>query len=330
MLKSRLLKFVKEALRTKHYSYRTEQAYLKWIRRFINYYANAHPDQLDNTHIQKYLSHLANHSNIAASTQNQARAAIMFLYREVLDKAINLNSDEIDYANKPKRIPTVFSRKEALKVLQLLDGDKWLMASLLYGAGLRLMECIRLRVKDIDFEMSQVIVRDGKGAKDRATVLPARLEKPLHRQIDRVEALLENDRKSGIGGVFMPTALARKYPNAARELPWQFLFPSNRLSRDPRTGKKRRHHISDSALQRAVRIAVKQANIQKAASCHTFRHSFATHLLESGYDIRTVQELLGHSDVRTTMIYTHIVKRGGNAILSPLDMPENPPGQSAS
>ncbi len=319
MPESNLLLQVKESLRTKHYSYRTEQAYIQWIKRFILFHNKQHPEKLNNSHIQRYLSYLANTHNVAASTQNQARAAIMFLYREVLAQDVILNSDSIDYANKPKKLPTVFSREEALQVLYHLSGTKWLMASLLYGSGLRLSECIRLRVKDIDFDFNQILVRDGKGNKDRVTILPEMLKPSLKRQIDRVRALLKSDLSNDVDGVSMPDALAEKYPNAPTALKWQYLFPSRDVSRDPRSGKVLRHHVSDSALQRSVKQAIKRAGVNKAASCHTFRHSFATHLLENGYDIRTVQELLGHADVRTTMIYTHIVKRGGRAVQSPLD-----------
>jgi len=320
MPKSNLLLQVKESLRAKHYSYRTEQAYLQWIKRYILFNNKQHPADLNSNHIQRYLSNLANHHNVAASTQNQARAAIMFLYREVLDQEKILDSESIDHANKPKKLPTVFSREEARKVLNHLSGTKWLMASLLYGSGLRLSECIRLRVKDIDFDFSQILVRDGKGMKDRVTILPDSLKKPLHRQIDRIKTRLESDLSNDVHGVSLPDALAEKYPNAPTELGWQYLFPSRDVSRDPRSGKMLRHHISDSSLQRSVKQAIKRAGVNKAASCHTFRHSFATHLLENGYDIRTVQELLGHADVRTTMIYTHIVKKGGKAVQSPLDM----------
>lgn len=319
MSKSRLLAQVKNSLRAKHYSYRTEQAYIQWIKRFIMFHKKQHPEQLENTHIQDYLSFLAVRENVAASTQNQARAAILYLYREILNKDVMLDSADIDYASKPKKIPTVFSREEARTVLNHLDGIKWLMASLLYGAGLRVMECVRLRVKDIDFDFNQIVVRDGKGHKDRVTVLPESLVKPLERQIERVDAQRQSDMSNDVAGVSMPDALAEKYSNSPTQLAWQYLFPSRELSRDPRSGRKMRHHISDSALQRSVRQAIEQAGINKAASCHTFRHSFATHLLEKGYDIRTVQELLGHKDVRTTMIYTHIVKRGGHAVQSPLD-----------
>lgn len=320
MPKSNLLLQVKESLRAKHYSYRTEQAYLQWIKRYILFHNKRHPLKLKSAHLQQYLSYLANQHNVAASTQNQARAAIMFLYREVLDQEMTLDTDAIDYANKPKKLPTVFSREEALRVLNHLSGNKWLMASLLYGSGLRLSECIRLRVKDIDFDFNQILVRDGKGMKDRVTVLPDSLERPLQRQIQRVRARLESDLSNDVRGVSLPDALAEKYPNAPSSLGWQYLFPSRDVSSDPRSGKMLRHHISDSSLQRAVKQAIKRARVNKAASCHTFRHSFATHLLENGYDIRTVQELLGHADVRTTMIYTHIVKKGGKAVQSPLDM----------
>lgn len=319
MAKSRLLTQVKNALRAKHYSYRTEQSYIQWIKRFILFHNKQHPEELDSTHIQEYLSFLATEQNVAASTQNQARAAIMFLYREILDKEMLLDSEEIDFAAKPKKIPTVFSREEARAVLNHFTGNTWLMASLLYGAGLRVTECLRLRVKDIDFDLNQIIVRDGKGGKDRVTVLPKSLVKPLQRQIQRAESQLKTDLSNDVDGVSLPNALAEKYPNAATSLAWQYLFPSRDVSEDPRSGNMLRHHFSTSGLQSAVRRAIERSGVNKAASCHTFRHSFATHLLEHGYDIRTVQELLGHSDVRTTMIYTHIVKKGGRAVQSPID-----------
>ncbi|MCF7805604.1 MAG: integron integrase [Candidatus Marinimicrobia bacterium] len=325
MAKSRLLTEVKNSLRAKHYSYRTEQAYIQWIKRFILFHKKRHPENLKSSHIQDYLSFLANKQNVAASTQNQARAAILYLYREVLNQEMVLDSEEIDFAAKPKKIPTVFSREEARTVLQHMTGQTWLMASLLYGSGLRVTECLRLRVKDIDFDLNQIIVRDGKGSKDRVTILPESLVAPLRRQIARVSARRKSDLSKDVKGVSLPNALSEKYVDAATSLEWQYLFPSRDVSRDPRTGKKLRHHFSTSGLQHAVRRAVKKADVNKAASCHTFRHSFATHLLEHGYDIRTVQELLGHSDVRTTMIYTHIVKKGGRAVQSPIDVPESTP-----
>lgn len=313
-----LLDQVREVLRVQHYSYRTEQAYVQWIKRFILYHDKTHPTNLDIVDIRDYLSWLAVKRNVAVSTQNQARAAIMLLYREVLGEEISLDG-EFTPATKPKRIPTVLSGKEAKLVISHLQGEKWLMASLLYGAGLRLMECIRLRVKDLDFQMHQIIVRDGKGSKDRSTILPDTLVRPLKRQIRYVNSTLRKDIEKGYAGASLPNALAKKYPNAPTELSWQYLFPSKRSSTDPRTGKIRRHHVSDSSLQRAVKQAVEDAGIKKTASCHTFRHSFATHLLEDGYDIRTVQDLLGHQDLRTTMIYTHIIQQSGRTVRSPLD-----------
>lgn len=313
-----LLAQVRETLRVQHYSYRTEQSYIQWITRYIIYHNKVHPSYLDESDVREYLSWLAVKRRVAVSTQNQARAAIMFLYREVLEDECALEGDFV-VSRKPKKIPTVFSPEEAKKVLTHLQGEKWIMASLLYGAGLRLMECVRLRVKDIDFQMHQIIVRDGKGAKDRVTVLPDVLTQRLRQQLKYVRAVHQKDRRNGLPGVPLPNALAEKYPNASTEFIWQFLFPSRQTSKDPVTGVTRRHHLSESTLQRAVREAIKDAGINKAASCHTFRHSFATHLLEDGYDIRTVQELLGHQDLRTTMIYTHIVQQGGRAVRSPLD-----------
>ncbi len=256
--------------------------------------------------------------HVAASTQNQALSALLFLYREVLEQDLDFPIDAIR-AKKPKRLPTVLTREEVARVLVQLSGTHRLMAQLLYGSGLRLMECVRLRVKDVDFAQRQMIVRDGKGMQDRVTVLPDVLVAPLQEHVQRVKRLHDEDLARGQGSVYLPFALERKYPNADREWVWQYVFPSGRLSRDPRSGVVRRHHISESILQKAVKKAVRLSGVQKRVSCHTFRHSFATHLLENGYDIRTVQELLGHKDVRTTMIYTHVLNRGGLAVRSPLD-----------
>ena len=318
MTKKPLLERVRFELRGQQYSYRTEQAYIQWIKRYLVFHDMRRPETLDESAIREYLSWLAVRRNVAVSTQNQARAAILFLYREVLGDEYVLEGG-FTTASKPKRIPTVFTSNEARKVLACLQGDKWLMASLLYGAGLRLMECVRLRIKDLDFQMHQIIVRDGKGAKDRVTILPDTLQQPLRRQMEFVRSIFRTDAGSEFAGVSLPNALAEKYPNAPTEYKWQYLFPSRRISWDPRSGRKQRHHISDSTLQRAVKEAIRRAGVNKAASCHTFRHSFATHLLEDGYDIRTVQELLGHQDLRTTMIYTHIIQQGGRAVRSPLD-----------
>ena len=268
--------------------------------------------------IEAFLTHLAVKENVAASTQNQAFSALLFLYRDVLHKELDGPINALR-AKKPKRLPTVLTKEEVYRLLGHLSGDHLLMAKLLYGSGLRLMECLRLRVKDIDFSQYQIIVRDGKGQKDRVTMLPKSLIAPLQAHLQSVERLHQEDLARGFGSVYLPYALERKYPNADREWIWQYVFPSQRLSVDPRSGVVRRHHLDESGLQKAVRAAARAAGIPKKASCHTFRHSFATHLLENHYDIRTVQELLGHKDVKTTMIYTHVLNRGGLAVRSPLD-----------
>jgi integron integrase len=314
----KLLEQVRDEMRTRHYSYRTEQTYIHWIKQFILYHGKRHPSLLGSDEIGSFLTHLAVQRTVAASTQNQALAALLFLYRNVLH--IDLpRLENVARAKKPVRLPAVFTREEAKAVLAQLSSTKWLMASLLYGSGLRLAECLRLRVKDLDFAYHQIIVRDGKGAKDRVTVLPDVLLEPIKGHLVRVKSLHMQDLKEGFGQVKLPSALARKYPNAAREWAWQFVFPAAKRSRDPITGLTFRHHIADWVLQAAVKDAVRKAGIQKAASCDTFRHSFATHLLESGSDIRTVQELLGHKDVNTTMIYTHVLNRGGKGVRSPMD-----------
>jgi integron integrase len=269
--------------------------------------------------IEAFLTYLAVDRRVAASTQNQALNAILFLYRDVLD--VNLPwLDDVVRAKRPERIPEVLSTQEVARLLAQIDGTYKLMASLLYGSGLRLMEALRLRVKDVDFDYRQIVVRNGKGAKDRVTPLPSSLEEKLKTQIDKVVAQHREDLKAGYGSVYLPYALAEKYPNAQRELAWQYVFPSNQLSRDPHSGEKRRHHLNEKGLQQAVKLAVRRAGINKKASCHTLRHSFATHLLERGNDIRTVQELLGHKNVQTTMLYTHVLKRGGRGVISPLDV----------
>lgn len=319
MVKEKLLDKFRYAIRVRHLSYRTEQSYVSWIKQFILYHDKRHPGEMDETHVSEFLTYLAVKRNIASSTQNQALSAILFLYRHVLKKEIGWIND-VERAKKPSRIPVVFTKTEAEAILNRLEGSKWIMASLLYGAGLRLMECLRLRVKDIDFEYNQIIVRDGKGQKDRITMLPHTAKDPLDRHLGKVKAIHENDLKNGFGRVYLPYALSKKYPNANQEWGWQYVFPSTKLSKEPRTGMIMRHHIDQSVLQKAIKSAIKNAGITKHGSCHTLRHSFATHLLENGYDIRTVQELLGHKDVSTTMIYTHVLNRGGNAVRSPLDV----------
>ncbi len=314
----KILDQLREMLRLKHYSYRTEEAYVDWVRRFILFHNKRHPAEMGAPEIRAFLAHLAQERHVSASTQNQALSAILFLYREVLQKEIE--PILLSGAKRPERLPTVLTRAEVLHLIHHLSGIHKLMAQLLYGSGLRLMECVRLRVKDIDFEYRSITVRDGKGEKDRIVPLPEAVIPDLRRQIERVRLLHEEDLAAGHGEVYLPNALAEKYPNAARELIWQYLFPASKRSLDPRSGKERRHHLDPSALQRAVRQAAQKAGLQKRVTCHTLRHSFATHLLQAGYDIRTVQELLGHKDVRTTMIYTHVLQRGGMAVRSPLDM----------
>jgi integron integrase len=268
--------------------------------------------------ISRFLTHLAVDRKVAASTQNQALQGILFLYRRVLKKDLGWINN-VERAKKPVRMPVVFTSEEVNAILARLEGSKWIMASLLYGAGLRLMECLRLRIKDIDFSYNQIFVRDGKGQKDRITMLPDRVKEPLRTHLEKVKVTHDSDLKAGFGRVFLPFALKRKYPNADREWPWQFAFPASKVFKDPATGDVMRHHIHESVLQKALRSAMRSAGITKHGGCHTLRHSSATHLLGAGYDIRTVQELLGHKDVSTTMIYTHVLNRGGKAVQSPLD-----------
>jgi integron integrase len=316
--KPRLLDQVRAVIRKKGYSIRTEQAYVDWIRRFILFHGKRHPLDMDKAEIEAFLTHLAVSRDVAPSTQNQAFSALLFLYRHVLDRDLPW-LDNVTRAKKPKRLPVVLTLAEVELLLHRLSGTKWLMASLLYGAGLRLMECLRLRVQDIEFERRQIMVRCGKGAKDRVTVLPEPVVGPLRRQIERVRIIHEEDLSEGYGEVYLPFALERKYPNAATAFGWQYLFPADKLSRDPRSGKTRRHHLGENVLQRAVKQGLRSAGISKPASCHSLRHSFATHLLERGQDIRTVQELLGHKDIRTTQIYTHVMGRGAMGVKSPLE-----------
>ncbi len=317
-LEPKLLDAVRDRMRLKHYSLRTEDAYLQWIRRYILDNGKTHPRAMGGVEVEAFLTRLATKSRVAPSTQAQALSALLFLYREVL--AVDLPwMENITRAKKASRVPVVLARGEVAQVLQRMQGREWLMASLLYGSGLRLMECIRLRVKDVDFARNEITVRDGKGRKDRRTVLPAALASHLKRQCDEARTMHERDLDEGAGEAWLPYALARKYRTAARELGWQYLFPATRTSKDPLDGKTRRHHIDEKVLQRAVHAAVRAAGLLKPVTCHTFRHSFATHLLEAGADIRTVQELLGHKDVTTTQIYTHVLNRGAGGVLSPLD-----------
>lgn len=315
----RLLDQVRARLRVRHYSLRTEQAYVGWIRRFILANGKRHPRELEGRHVEAFLTGLATRGRVAASTQNQALAALLFLYRDVLQVELPW-MDSVVRAKRPRRLPVVLSQAEVRRLLTAIDERAWLMAALLYGTGIRLMECLRLRVKDLDFERGEITVRNGKGGKDRHVPLPGSLREALPAAVERVRVLHEADLAAGVGEVWLPAALERKYPNAAREFGWQYLFPSPKLSVDPRTGVLRRHHLDESVLQRAVRAARQRAGIVKPATCHTLRHSFATHLLEAGYDIRTIQELLGHKDLATTQIYTHVLNRGGLAVRSPLDL----------
>ena len=314
----KLLDQVRGKIRLKHYSIRTEQAYVDWIKRFILHFDKRHPRELGAAEVEAFLTHLAVAGNVAAATQNQAKSALLFLYREVLETELPW-LDNVERARTPKRLPVVLTREEVQGVLGRLTGTHWLIASLLYGAGLRIMEGLRLRVKDVEFSRREILVRDGKGFKDRVTMLPAALAAPLAEHLERVKALHGRDLAAGRGAVYLPYALERKYPGAARDWAWQYVFPSANLSADPRTGIERRHHLQDQAVQRAMRQAVRDAGVNKPATPHTLRHSFATHLLEGGYDIRTVQELLGHADVSTTMIYTHVLNKGGRGVTSPLD-----------
>ncbi len=315
---SRLLDQMRLALRRKHYSQSTERSYVNWVRRFILFHGKRHPRTLDTPEVEVFLTHLAARAKVAASTQNQALNALLFLYSQVLHKPLTEPIHALR-AKRRKPVPVVLSQKEVRRLLDGMQGQNQLIAQLLYGSGLRISECLRLRVKDLDFDQNQIFVHDGKGAKDRVTMLPLALIQPLHRHLRHVRAVHKRDLRKGMGNVYMPHALERKYPYVAREWIWQWVFPSRSLSTDPRSGRLRRHHRSPSALRRAIRDAARIAAIQKHVTPHTLRHSFATHLLEKGYDIRTVQELLGHKDVKTTMIYTHVLKRGGLAVRSPLD-----------
>ncbi len=313
-----LLRKVREIIRVKHYSLRTEESYSYWIREFLKFHYNRNPLYLKEPDLSRFLTYLAVQRKTAASTQNQATSALLFLYREVLQQDLEWIHN-IERAKTSFRIPIVFSRDEVRSILQQMEGTKWLMASLLYGCGLRLMECLRLRVKDIDFASRQIVVRDGKGGRDRVTILPESLNQPLQKHLDRVRTLHDSDLQEGFGTVYLPFALERKYRNAEKEWCWQYVFPSSKRSLDPRSHNTRRHHVDEAVLQRAVKNAIRLTGIQKLGSCHTFRHSFATHLLEDGCDIRTVQELLGHKDVSTTMIYTHVTLKSPKGIRSPID-----------
>jgi integron integrase len=313
-----LLEQTRDLLRLKHYSLRTERSYCDWVKRFIRFHGLRHPREMGACEVAQFLTHLARVGQVAASTQNQALSAILFLYQQVLKQEIGWIED-VERAKTPKRIPVVLTRDEVRKIFAHLQGTSRLMAGLLYGSGLRLMECVRLRVKDVDFGYARITVRDGKGAKDRVTMMPVNLAAPLQRHLEKVKVLHEQDLEDGFGEVYLPHALERKYRGATRSWAWQFVFPSARIAQDPRTGTRRRHHINENVLQVAMKKAVAESRVSKPASCHTLRHSFATHLLENGYDIRTVQELLGHKDVSTTMIYTHVLNKPGIGVRSPLD-----------
>lgn len=316
--KSALLEAVRGRCRVKHYSLRTEDAYLGWIKRFIFFHNKKNPVEMGGAEVEQFLTHLAVRGHVSPSTQNQALSAMLFLYRDVLHLQMPW-MENVVRAKRPSRLPVVLSVDEVSRVLARLDGREWLMASLLYGTGMRLMECVRLRVKDVDFERNEITVRDGKGGKDRRTVLPAKLCDPLLTQLEKVKELHREDSGEDWQGVYLPDALARKYPNASKMLGWQYFFPATRRARDPRDSQIRRHHIDEKVLQRAVSKAAQGAGIDKPVGCHTLRHCFATHLIEVGYDIRTVQELLGHKDVTTTQIYTHVLNKGGRGVRSPLD-----------
>ena len=314
----KLLDLVRETLRTKHYSYRTEQTYVDWIKRFIIFHHKRHPQAMGAEEVQAYITYLANERRLAASTQNQALSAIIFLYKYVLQKELIIPSD-ILRPGRPERLPTVLSHQEAMAVIGKMKGTPKLIVQLLYGSGLRITECLRLRVKDLDFANHQVFVRDGKGENDRATVLPDSLVEALQYQIGITRLIHQKDLKEGFGEVSLPYALAKKYPHAPKEFAWQYVFPSLNRSIDPISKRTGRHHLDVTVVQKAVRQAVLAAGLDKPVSPHTFRHTFATQLLQNGYDIRTVQELLGHKDVKTTMIYTHVLQRGAGAVKSPLD-----------
>lgn len=314
----KLLDQLRGAIRVRHYSIRTEEAYVDWVKRYIFFHNKRHPKEMGANEIAAFLSYLAIERGVSASTQNQARSALLFLYREVLAIEIAEMGDVIA-AKVSRRLPVVLTEREVRELLLQMNGTMWLVASLLYGTGMRLLEGLRLRVKDVEFSRREIIIREGKGNKDRITVLPENLIAPLQAQIEKARVLHNADLAAGLGAVYLPDAFAVKNPSAAKAWGWQYVFPSPVLSEDPRTGKTRRHHLYEQSVQKAVKNAARAAGIDKPCTPHVLRHSFATHLLQAGYDIRTVQELLGHSDVTTTMIYTHVLNRGGKGIISPLD-----------
>lgn len=315
----KLLDLVRQRLRTLHYSIRTETSYVDWVRRFILFHGKRHPKDMGAAEVESFLSHLAVAGRVSASTQNQAKSALLFLYREVLHIKLPW-LDDVTSAKRGERLPVVLTKQEVGQVLSRMSGGNALLARLLYGTGMRLMEGVRLRVKDVDFERREIVVREGKGNKDRVTMLPGGVISELRAHLAEVRTLHERDLNQGFGEVYLPFALARKYPGAGREWGWQYVFPSVKRSVDPRSGVERRHHLDEKGVQRAMKQAVRDSGIVKPATPHTLRHSFATHLLQSGYDIRTVQELLGHKHVETTMRYTHVLNKGGRGVVSPLDM----------
>ncbi len=315
---SKLLDDMRAAIKVRRFSPRTEKAYIGWIRRYVRHHGLRHPRELGPDEVTAFLSHLAVDGRVAASTQNQALSALLFLYRHVLEVDLPW-LDGVVRAKRPQRLPVVLSRAEVRALIAQLRGPERLVASLLYGAGLRLLEAMHLRVQDLDFDRSELTVRNGKGAKDRVTLLPEALHRPLQKQLEFARGVHRADLAAGAGAVALPDAIGRKYPRAAWEWPWQWVFPATRTYLDRESGRRRRHHLHETVVQREVRAAVIRAGLARRASCHTLRHSFATHLLEDGYDIRTIQELLGHKDVSTTMIYTHVLNRGGRGVKSPLD-----------
>ena len=316
---SKLLNDVRNVMRVQHYSYQTEKTYVHWIRQYIFFHKVTHPKEMGAGEIEAFLTHLAVERTVAASTQNQALAALLFLYRGVLKVDLPWLG-KFTPAKHSNHVPVVLTKDEVKLIINQLNGTNWLLANLLYGAGLRLTEALRLRVKDFDFGFKQIVVRDGKGGKDRFTVLPAKLIEPLQKQLQIARKLHDGDLRCGLGKVEMPFALARKYPNAETEWAWQFVFPSKSLSINPRSGKNGRHHVSPSSLQKVFKVALRKSRIPKNASPHTLRHSFATHLLQDGYDIRTIQDLLGHKEISTTMIYTHVLQNNRLGVRSPVDV----------
>ncbi len=316
---TKLLEHVRTALRTRHYSPRTEASYGRWVKAFLVHHKMRHPAGMGEVEVNEFLTYLATERKVGASTQNQAASALAFFYRNVIGRDITGGLQDVVRARQSRRLPVVLTREEVRAVLECLRGEKWLVASLLYGSGLRLMECLRLRVQDIDFAQREITVRQGKAGRDRVTMLPERLIPPLQTHLRHVRALHQHDLRDGWGRVVLPDSLARKYPQAATQWRWQWAFPQPNRWRNAQTQEEGRHHTHPSSIQKAVTQAVARAGLTKRATCHTFRHSFATHLLAAGYDIRTVQELLGHRDVRTTMIYTHVLNRGGHGVRSPMD-----------